>query len=318
MDGVPCPAPAPAPLLTFAIPFYSGIKFLPRALDSILAQTDAGWQALVCDDSPDLGAQVEALCKSYGDPRIRYFRNPCNLGMAGNWNRCLELAETPLVTLLHEDDELEPSYAAIMRQAARQHPDAAALYCAARIIGPDGQPLFSFPDFVKTRFISPLGKAARQGGAVVLSDEDGLASLLRGNHIFCPTLCFRRERISSLRFDPRYKFILDLEFTSALLLAGEKIVGIPEVCYRYRRHPGSATQQATTALSRFREESEYYDRMLQAARSRGFWRCAALAEKKRILKLNLAFVTLKNLLALRLSSGARALRVLLQMQRRVL
>ena len=36
--------------ITFAIPFYEGIRYLPAALKSVLAQDDPNWRAIVCDD----------------------------------------------------------------------------------------------------------------------------------------------------------------------------------------------------------------------------------------------------------------------------
>src|SRR5262249_13913005 len=99
--------------ITLAIPFYSGLAFLRRALDSVVRQTLADWQVVVSDDaSPD--AEARELVASYRDGRMRYCRNPVNLGMAGNWNRCLDLAETDLVTLLHADDELLDNYCSLI------------------------------------------------------------------------------------------------------------------------------------------------------------------------------------------------------------
>ena len=42
-----------APEVTFGIPFYSGVGFLRKALESLLAQRDSAWRAFVSDDSPD-------------------------------------------------------------------------------------------------------------------------------------------------------------------------------------------------------------------------------------------------------------------------
>jgi hypothetical protein len=58
------------------------------------------------------------------DARISYVRNPTNLGIAGNWNRCLELAETALFTLHHADDRLNARYAEIIRELADHEPRA--------------------------------------------------------------------------------------------------------------------------------------------------------------------------------------------------
>src|SRR5262245_36289058 len=100
--------------VTVAVPFYQGTEFLRRAIASVYTQSDPNWRLRVCDDGPDPGARqlVET-----GDARVRYLRNDRNLGMAGNWNRCLAAAETELVNLLHADDELLPSYIDRMRDA---------------------------------------------------------------------------------------------------------------------------------------------------------------------------------------------------------
>ena len=114
--------------ITFAIPFYSGRDYLVRAIRSALAQRDVTWTGIVCDDGPD--PTIEALVGAAGEGRFRYLRNPHNLGMAGNWNRCLDAVETDLVTLLHGDDELAPSYgarmAATLDSTRRRRPRTAA------------------------------------------------------------------------------------------------------------------------------------------------------------------------------------------------
>ena len=42
--------------------------------------------------------------------RISYYKNKENLGMFGNWNRCLELARGEWVCILHSDDKIMPNY----------------------------------------------------------------------------------------------------------------------------------------------------------------------------------------------------------------
>jgi glycosyltransferase involved in cell wall biosynthesis len=296
----------PVPPVTFAIPFYSGLVYLPRAIESVLAQRDPSWQAFVVDnDSPERGA--EAVVRGFRDDRIRYLRNPRNLGMAGNFNRCLDLAETDLVTLLHSDDELLPGYCGTVRAAAGRHPSAAAFYCRAEIIGEDSQPTFSLPDFVKY-FIDPSPRREH-----VLAGEAGVRALLRSNFIMAPTLCFRKSVLADRRFPEGPQFVLDLELTTSLLLAGESLVGVPERCYRYRRHGGSATAEFTRTQHRFREESDYYDRMRAIAEARQWDRCARLAARKSVLKLNVTFCALRSFARLRLGQARRELQLLRQL-----
>lgn len=95
-----------APLVSICIPSYNGAAFLPDTIDSVLQQSHRAVELWVVDDaSPDATAEVVAR---FGDPRIRFVRNPRNLGPQGNWNRCLELATGKYYKLLPQDDLLAP------------------------------------------------------------------------------------------------------------------------------------------------------------------------------------------------------------------
>lgn len=296
--------------VSYGIPFYSGVEFLRKALASVLGQQDPDWRAFVTDDSPDpaTGAEVEALVRSLGDDRIRYLRNPRPLGISGNWNRCLDLADTALATVLHADDELRPGYTGMMRAAAERHPEAAAFYCQAEIVGPDSRRVFSLPDLVKG-FINPSTKQE-----VVLAGEPGFRALLWGNFIICPSLCFRKRVLGARRFSDR-RFVLDWDMTTQLVLDGDSLIGLPDKNIRYRRHGDSATSSLTRNRQRFLEESDYYDRMLPIARARGWDRCVRLCEHRAILKLNLALTSLLSAARLRGGDAREGFRLLRQMGR---
>ena len=141
--------------LTIAIPFYRNADYLQSALESVLAQRHGGWKAVVYDDG-EADAGIGERVASLGDERIAYVRNEFNLGLARNWNQCIDRSETELVTLLHADDRLAPGYAGRMLELAHAWPDAAAFCCAASIVGPDGGTVFSLADAVK-RFYVPGG-----------------------------------------------------------------------------------------------------------------------------------------------------------------
>jgi glycosyltransferase involved in cell wall biosynthesis len=299
-----------APEVSFGIPFYSGVGFLRKALESLLAQRDSGWRAFVTDDSPDpaTGAEVAALIRSLNDPRIAYHRNPRSLGLSGNWNRCLDLAATDLVTVLHADDELFPDYCGNMRAAAERHPTAVAFYCQAEIVGPDSRRVFSLPDLVKD-VINPSTRKE-----VLLAGEPGFRALLWGNFIICPALCFRKSVLGGRRFPDR-RFVPDWDMTTQLVLDGDTLVGLPQRSLRYRRHTDSTTSQLTRNRQRFLEESDYYDRMLPVARERGWDRCVRLCQQRRILKLNVALTSLISLSRLRVADARQGFRLLREMGR---
>lgn len=294
--------------LTFLVPFYKGKDYLRRTLASVRAQTVACWRLVVVDDcGPETG--VAELVAGFREPRFQYEKNARNLGLAGNWNRCLELAATPLFTLLHADDELLPRYVETMLAAAQAYPEAAAFFCNARIIGADSNPVFSFPDAYK-RILAPP-----RAGVRTLAGEGGVAALLRGNFIMCPTLCYVGRRVEGLRFRTDRQMVPDLDFTTRLLLSGQTLVGLPEVAYAYRRHAENATVQHTATLRRFEEEVDLYDELNRIASARDWRQAAAIARKKTIIKLNLLYCALLDTLRLRPRAALNKTGLLLRLMR---
>jgi glycosyltransferase involved in cell wall biosynthesis len=84
--------------------------FLPRALESLRAQTAGVWEAVVVDDgSPDAGA-VSAVVTALGDPRIRLLRHADNRGLGAALNAGLDATRAPVVAYLPADDVWAPGH----------------------------------------------------------------------------------------------------------------------------------------------------------------------------------------------------------------
>jgi hypothetical protein len=94
--------------VSICVPSYNAARFLPAAIDSVLAQDFADFELVVSDDAS--ADDTAAVLSRYADPRLRVVRSEDRLGQAGNWNRCVELARAEYVVLLHADDELLPGY----------------------------------------------------------------------------------------------------------------------------------------------------------------------------------------------------------------
>src|SRR4051812_30258841 len=139
-----------APRVCLGIPFFAGLDYLSLALRSLLDQSDRSWTAIVVDDaSPEDGAQ--ALVAELGDSRVRYSRNERNLGVAANFNRCIELAsaEAPIAVVFHADDELDAVYVAAIRDAHRLFPDATCVAPRVNVIDHDGKTARTLGDTTK-------------------------------------------------------------------------------------------------------------------------------------------------------------------------
>ena len=287
--------------ISFAVPYYSAPEYLREALESLLSQTHLNWEAVVVDDaSPN---SVADLIAEFNDRRITYVRNETNLGLATNWNKALALTNAPLVCILHSDDLLEPQYASTMVDLMTTNPDATAGHCRVSIIGADGLPRRTLTDAVK-QVIQPKAK-----GLVVSVGEDGLASMLRGSWIYCPTLCFRRSHLPSVPFDNSWRFMLDFDLIARIFLNGQQIIGTTSKLYRYRRHDGAQTRVLTNELTRFEEELAFYGQMYRAAKERQWLTAQRHAKRATVIRLHLLLQIAARLVRLRFASAARALRL---------
>jgi glycosyltransferase involved in cell wall biosynthesis len=291
----------------FAIPFHAGLEYLREAVSSVRAQEDPSWTLTIVDDSGAPGA-VRALVTELGDARVRCLENARNLGMVATWNRCLDEVEpaAELLTLLHADDRLLPGYVGAFGALAARQPEAAALFCAARTIGADGRARLSLQDDVK-RFFVPRG-----AGDVRLAGEHGLAALMRGNFVVCPTLAFRRARLAQARFDPRWRQVQDLALLARLLFLGEPLAGLRAPLYEYRRHAANATARQTADFSRFEEEFALFDEVARDARERGWRSVERSARRKTIVRLHLGVRACAAGLALRFGEAATSARFALR------
>lgn len=289
------------------IPFFtrnadSGLKYLRHAIESVIGQSDTNWTLTVVDDRSPIDG-VEALVQSFSNPKLRLHRNAQNLGQAGNWNICKSLCTTELFTILHADDELKPNYLAEMRQAMQSRPQVAALFCQADIINESGRVVASFVDYVKS-YLAPKDKP------ILLEGESGLAKLLAGNFIMCPTVMYRKSMVGGIHFSDQWRSIPDFSYWAELLLSGLRMEGIPVNCFRYRRHTESGTDEVRKSTKIFEEESDFYRNLSERCARKNWDRAASAATKMRMVKFRTSYFMLQDLLRGDVQAGFQKLRFL--------
>ncbi len=88
------------------IPVYNTVAFLPRCLDSVLAQTYSNLEILVVDDGSTDGSSAVLADYAARDHRIRLFRHERNQGLSAARNTALDAmdAQTAYVYFLDSDD----------------------------------------------------------------------------------------------------------------------------------------------------------------------------------------------------------------------
>ena len=90
------------PKISVLMPVYNAEKYLREAIDSILNQTFIDFEFLIINDASTDNSKKIIL--SYKDPRIRYYENTNNLGVAKTLNKGLRLAKTNYIARMDADD----------------------------------------------------------------------------------------------------------------------------------------------------------------------------------------------------------------------
>jgi glycosyltransferase involved in cell wall biosynthesis len=92
------------PRLSVGLPIYNGENFLAESLEALLGQSYEDFELIISDNaSTDATADI---CQQYArqDSRIRYFRQPQNLGLSPNHNFVFEQARGDLFKWASHDD----------------------------------------------------------------------------------------------------------------------------------------------------------------------------------------------------------------------
>ncbi len=106
-------------IITIVIPTYGRSKLLYEAIKSAAVQTDPfGFNILIVDNAnaKEITEQNIDWLKTQNYSNVLYYKNESNLGVDGNYNRCIELANTKYIAFLHDDDLLCNDYIRVMKR----------------------------------------------------------------------------------------------------------------------------------------------------------------------------------------------------------
>lgn len=125
-------------LISIAVPIYNTARFLPAALDSLLAQDHVTWEGLLWDDGSTDGSSEIAADYARRDPRFRLLGNGRNNGIGIALSSALEAATGDYVGVLDGDDLLEPDALSSMIAFMQARPHLGMAYSQYTEIAEDG------------------------------------------------------------------------------------------------------------------------------------------------------------------------------------
>jgi glycosyltransferase involved in cell wall biosynthesis len=222
--------------LTLFIPTYNRSIELVNTVESCLLQTASSeiFKVVVVDNaSTDDTKNVmqDLLCQW---KNLEYVVNGENLGMVGNWNRCMDLVDTPYYMLIHSDDIALPHLVdSVMR-----------FICVNKRFDVS----FCNVDIVKNNVVVQNGWSdIFSGEDKVISGMDFIKAAFKiGSTPVCaPSAIFSTEQIGKTRFRDKYRWVTDLDFWLILSTRPDSRIGIlGETGIRYVYHDGQITADA--------------------------------------------------------------------------
>lgn len=122
------------PVVSVGLPVFNGEALVGRAIESVLAQDFDRFELIISDNASS--DRTEAICREYArsDPRIRYIRQPENLGAVPNFNSVLEHARGDFFKWAAHDDWCHPTFLTRCLEVLQAEPDTVLCYSTMGVV----------------------------------------------------------------------------------------------------------------------------------------------------------------------------------------
>lgn len=247
------------PLLSIIVPVYDVERYLPKCMDSILAQTFTDFELILVDDgSPD---NCPALCDAAAakDARIRVIHQK-NGGLSAARNAGLDAARGAWIGFVDSDDYIAPEMYEAMYHAV-QSTGADLALCDYAEVDETGAPCQSMHIRLEKKDFT---------GRDLLKNATDSTIQPAWNKLY------RRDVFAQLRY-PEGKLNEDLFLIPEICLNTQKAVVVPKALYYYVQRGGSIMSgnktlrhfDAAEAAQRYWDclvENAAYDALANAAK----------------------------------------------------
>ena len=197
-------------MITVGITCYNEGDWLLECWESVLAQTDGRWQAVLVMDGTT-HQRTREIFEQLQHPKLRKYALPRNVGHGATRNKAFELTETPYHFYLDGDDQLLPDSVACVLEVFERQPQAGIVYGDYELFGSGGG-LAPYPREVRPDMFVE-GQCVPGGSAYRMSVWKQLGG-------FAPELSAGNS---------------DYDFMLGVAEAGIPVVHCGRVIYRYRQ-----------------------------------------------------------------------------------
>jgi glycosyltransferase involved in cell wall biosynthesis len=235
------------PLVSVCIPTFNAARWILNCVESARAQSYPRLEVLIIDDeSTD---ETVELIRSIDDERIRLVVNEQNIGLARNWNKCVEMSRGDFIKFLFHDDILYPDCVEKMMRLLLSNKNVGLVFSPRDIIV-EGDPESKLTKIwlqncttLHTRF-QKLEPVNHGRGLFVQYLQRGF----RGNWIGEPSsVLIRKECFTRLGlFNPNLYQVCDVEMWLRIMFSYD-IGFLPEKVTAFRFHSDSTSFRNITS-----------------------------------------------------------------------
>ena len=217
------------PLISVIVPVYDVEAYLPKCLDSLLAQTWQNFELLLVDDGSPDGSWNIMGDYAARDSRVRIFKKE-NGGVSSARNFGMDEAKGEYLGFVDPDDWVSPHYLEWMLEAMQEQGVRMALV--------------DYLDVPEGAEEMPEEHPARPAAEKITTEHYPQAGRSMGGHAW--RTLYHRSIVEKLRFDQSLHYAEDvLFFTQAAAEAGNyAYLDVP--LYYYLKRKGSAMEQGFT------------------------------------------------------------------------
>lgn len=220
---------AASPLVTIGLPTFNSARYLPQSLESLLGQTYQNFVLIISDNASEDG--TEEICRDFAsrDPRIRYHRNPVNIGNPGNFNQIARMTGTAYLKWATADDFWAPTFIERALTVMEADPTIVVCYPQAYIVDAEGKNPVPYDDVLHLMQEDPVERYVQLLSKIKLAHQHlGLLRMeaLRRTHLL-------GKHVGS-----------DINLLAELSLFG-KFYELPERLFSRRMHPESGSWKRT-------------------------------------------------------------------------
>lgn len=229
-------------LISVIVAAYDIEAYLPRCLDSLLAQTYTNLEILVVDDGSRDG--TGEICDRYGrkDSRIKVLHQQ-NTGQSGARNAALAIAAGDYIGFVDGDDWIQPDMYYEMYCACEKN-NADVAICSYRQIGNEKEEEnFTYQSYLLTR---------EQALDIYVCDN-------RPYHIYHSvwSKLFRRSVVEEIRF-PEGRKSEDIMYTTYALMNCHTCIFLDTPYYNYVMNRKTSTMNQELEHRRFQDEIPFW------------------------------------------------------------